>query len=121
MRTHLRTIARKALVLCACAAAPACAGDGEPAAEARCEATEAAPDFLRRLGCRADFEALASEPLDTSIPGARSVKVVIDGLDGDAAYFQNSRKYKVHYEFASKHLSGNGKPVVPSLMKFNET
>ena len=70
------------------------------------------PDFLRRIGCRKDFDALASEPLDASIPGARSVKVVLDTLDGDALYFQNSKKYQIHYEFASAHLSGNGKPLV---------
>ena len=41
----------------------------------------AAPDFLQTIGCRADFEALASAPLDASIPGARSVKFVVDLLE----------------------------------------
>ena len=80
-----------------------------------------APDFLQRIGCLADFDLLASVPLDASIPGARSVKFVVDRRDMDALYFQNSKKYKVHWEFASKHLSGNGKPVVPALSTFNET
>ena len=101
-------------------------GDGAPAEEipeATCEipAGTEAPDFLRTIGCTDDFLALASEPLDATIPGARAAKVVLDTLDGDALYFQNSKKYQIHYEFASKHLSGNGRPIVPSLMKFNET
>jgi len=91
--------------------------------ERACEIAEddSAPDFLQGIGCRADFDALASEPLDATIPGARSVKVVLDQLDGDALYFQNSGKYKIHYEFAAAHLSGEDRPFVPSLSEFNQT
>jgi hypothetical protein len=78
-------------------------------------------EFADQLGCLTDFEQLASEPLDASIPGARSVKVVLDQLGGDALYFQNSNEYKIHYEFASSHLSGNGLPIVPGLSEFNRT
>jgi pyruvate,water dikinase len=81
----------------------------------------AAPDSLARIDCQKDFEALSSLPLDDSIPGARSGKVVLDRQDGDALYFQNSSKYKIHYEFASSHLSGDGKPIVTSLSEFNST
>ncbi|MDQ2646200.1 MAG: PEP/pyruvate-binding domain-containing protein [Myxococcota bacterium] len=76
-------------------------------------------DFAARIGCRADFDALASLPLDQSIPGARSGKVVLDTQDGDKVYFQNSKKYAIHYEFASTHLSGNGLPFVDDLATFN--
>lgn len=79
------------------------------------------PDYAQQLGCLADFEALASEPADASIPGATSVKTVIDRLDGDALYFQNSQRYCVHWEFASEHLSGDGLPIVPELGLFNAT
>ena len=80
-------------------------------------------DFVTRLGCRGDFDALASLPLDQSIPGARSTKVVLDQLDpsGDKLYFQDSEKYKIHYEFVSANLSGNGRPFVDTLASFNET
>jgi hypothetical protein len=78
-----------------------------------------APDFARQIGCKSDFDLLASAPLDISIPGARSMKFVIDTLDRDALYFQNSTKYAIHWDFASKHLSGNGKPIVPALASFN--
>lgn len=92
-----------------------------PDAAGNAEASSAAAEFAAQLGCLADFEQLASEPLDASIPGARSAKVVLDQLGGDALYFQNSNEYKIHYEFASTHLSGNGLPIVPSLSDFNRT
>lgn len=79
------------------------------------------PDFTNTLGCEADFTTLASEPLGASIPGAISVKTVIDQADGGTLYFQNSKTYQIHWDFASAHLSGNGKPIVPSLSQFNTT
>ena len=77
------------------------------------------PDFAQQLGCQADYDALASQPADASIPGATSVKTVLDRSDGDALYFQNSQRYCVHWDFASEHLSGNGLPLVPELAQFN--
>jgi hypothetical protein len=81
----------------------------------------APPDSVSRIVCQADFEALASAPLDDSIPGARSGKVVLDQQDADALYFQNSNKYKIHYDFVSEHLSGNGKPIVSSRSYFADS
>ncbi|MEO5769480.1 MAG: hypothetical protein ABIS92_14100, partial [Polyangia bacterium] len=87
-------------------------------------AATATPDFLTRLGCPGDFLALSSEPLDSTIPGARSGKVVLDTQDvkvpDGALYFQNSAKYKIHYQFASAHLSGPEHPLVSSLSEFNQ-
>jgi hypothetical protein len=79
----------------------------------------ATPDYVQHIGCTADFQALASEPIDATLPGARSTKVVLDQQSGTALYFQNTVKYQIHYEFASTHLSGNGLPVVPALAEFN--
>lgn len=100
----------------------ACGNDGQTQ-EGTCliAVGDASPDSLSQLTCRADFDALASEPLDSSLPGAQSVKVVLDTADGNALYFQNSKKYKIHYEFASTHLSGQGRPLIPSLSAFNQT
>ena len=84
-------------------------------------ATGTAPDYSPTIGCQEDFTALASVPLDASIPGAVSLKSVIDLADGGKLYFQDSKKYKIHWEFASTHLSGGGKPLVPSLAVFNQT
>jgi hypothetical protein len=78
-------------------------------------------EFLQRIGCSADFNALASQPIDADLPGARSVKVVLDTADHDALYFQNSQTYKIHYAFASTHLSGHGLPLVAQLADFNAT
>src|SRR5262245_57354074 len=51
---------------------------GPPLVEGACMIdASAVPKFVQKLNCTADFEALASEPLDNSIPGARSGKVVL--------------------------------------------
>lgn len=100
----------------------ACSGADNQTQEGACQIGEGAvPDSLSTLTCRADFDALASEPLDSSLPGAQSVKVVMDLADSSALYFQNSKKYKIHYEFASTHLSGQGRPLIPALSEFNQT
>jgi hypothetical protein len=79
------------------------------------------PDFSHQLGCEDDFTVLASDPLDASIPGASSVKTVIDRSDGDTLYFQHSERYPIHWDFAWANLSGNGLPIVPELGLFNAT
>ena len=78
-------------------------------------------DYASELGCRADYVALASQPADASIPGATSVKVVVDRADDSALYFQNSKRYCIHWDFASAHLSGGDRPVVAPLGQFNLT
>jgi hypothetical protein len=86
------------------------------------DADGGAPDYLEHIGCFTDFEFLASAPIDETIPGARSAKVVLDQEGGDALYFQNSEKYKIHWNFASAYLStANGLPLVPGLPDFNKT
>jgi len=92
----------------------------DPGACAIAEGAET-PDYLEALRCASDFDALASAPLDTSLPGARSVKVVFDRDGGDRLYFQNSQKYLIHHDFAADHLSGGGLPIVPSLATFNQS
>src|SRR5687767_12991650 len=84
MRSQTVTRASAAVAATACAAwfgACSSGGDAEPVIqEGICQLAEGqtSSDYLRVIGCRRDFEALASEPLDTSLPGARSVKVVLD-------------------------------------------
>jgi hypothetical protein len=79
------------------------------------------PDFAAELGCGADYAALASQPTDASIPGATSVKVVVDRAAGNTLYFQNSKRYCVHWDFAASHLSGGELPMVAPLSQFNLT
>ncbi|MBL8915324.1 MAG: hypothetical protein JNM17_31765 [Archangium sp.] len=95
--------------------------DAGPSRAWECAATTASPESLRELGCLTDYTVLASVPVSASIPGARSVKVVLDTADSNALYFQNSVMYQVHYEFVSTHLSGGALPVVPALSQFNQT
>ncbi|MFO0648313.1 MAG: PEP/pyruvate-binding domain-containing protein [Polyangiales bacterium] len=111
------------------AATARCGSDAAPAQPVDVHITEGActiatgataPDSLRQIQCSADFNALASEPLDATLPGARSVKVIYDTATG-SLYFQNSQRFQIHYAFVSTHLSGNGMPVVPSLTEFNTT
>jgi hypothetical protein len=104
----------------------ACSSDesNDPAADAtiterECQIKGEAPDSAPELPCLADFEALASVPVDASLPGARSVKVVLDQAGTETLYFQNSQKYQIHYEFVSEHLSGGDLPLVPTLSSFN--
>jgi hypothetical protein len=79
------------------------------------------PDSLASIACTSDFLALASEQVDESIPGARSVKVVLDQADANALYFQHSVRFPIHYEFVSTHLSGGTRPIVPDLATFNSS
>jgi pyruvate,water dikinase len=125
--TVCRVRATSALILTlALAPLPGCGGGKT---EFKCEGTSGADggtvDYLLTMGCAADFEAFASEPLDSSIPGARSAKVVFDTFDNDTIdptlYFQNSKKYKIHYDFASEYLSGPARPRVPAIGEFNRT
>jgi hypothetical protein len=80
------------------------------------------PEFAQQIGCQNDFDLLAADPYDASIPGAHSAKTVIDRLDKNALYFQNSDLYPIHWDFCSTHLSGtDGLPFVPELSTFNST
>ncbi len=98
----------------------ACTGTEETVWECAVTDGEAAL-YSTRIGCDTDFDHLASAPLDASIPGARSVKTVVDRADGNALYFQDSVTYPIHWDFAVEHLSGDGLPLVPSLGEFNTT
>lgn len=113
VRAHLLVLA----AALACEAVPPT--EPEPEGCALEEGEDA--EFVQRIGCLADFEALASVPLDANLPGARSTKVVQDHADGDALYFQDSVLYPIHYEFVSAHLSGDELPLVPQLSEFNVT
>jgi hypothetical protein len=81
-----------------------------------------ATEYLTYIGCNNDYVTLASKPLTSSIPGAISAKVVMDQANGNALYFQNSKRYPIHYDFASTHLGFNqGYADVGTLVEFNRT
>lgn len=79
------------------------------------------PNSSAKIGCADDFSALASVPMDASIPGAASLKTVMDLEDAENLYFINSKKFKVHYDFISDQLNQSGKPAIPKLSDFNKT
>ena len=99
-------------------AAADAAPDAGPAWECTIPAGEK-PDFIGVMGCEDDFFTLASRPIDASIPGARSLKTVIDRSDDFALYFLNADKYPIHHTFAKEHLSGQGLPLVGDIGSFS--
>jgi hypothetical protein len=110
------------LALSALILAPGCS-DSAPARAWACgiQGTEA-PDFVTQIGCRADFEQLASEPLVSTLPGARSVKTSIDRDEAGALAFQNSTRFPIHWDFLSTNRSvAQGLSRVPALAEFNQT
>lgn len=96
--------------------------DTGPATEWTClTEVDEKPDVLKQIGCERDFKALAAEPSDSSLPGAWSVKVIIDRVDDNTLYFQNSVTYPLHYNYASQHLSAVGDlPVIADQAAFND-
>lgn len=103
--------------------ATACGDDAarEPSRDWECVATDADFDSLPEIGCQDDFDAAATEPTDSSLPGARTVKTLIDRVDDGALHFLNTEKYPLHYTFASEHLSAKGDlPLIASQAEFND-
>jgi pyruvate,water dikinase len=120
-----------AIVLCVALLAPAsCAGQDDDAATSTPAETTRDwqcqldgnddPDYAQELGCKEDFLKLASEPMTADIPGARSIKTVIDLRDNNALYFQNSTRYKIHHDFVSAHLSKPGLAPIGNVGDFNK-
>lgn len=101
---------------------PGCS-DSPPARAWACGIQGApAPDFVTEIGCASDFEQLASEPLVSTLPGARSVKTSIDRDADGALAFQNSTRFPIHWDFLSNHRSvAQGLSRVPPLAEFNQS
>ncbi len=117
-------VALPALLLAACGPEPANKKKGPPDAAAcvpdvartdwDCTAAgQTDPNYLDEIGCLADFDLVAADPLDASIPGARSAKTVIDRWDDHRVYFQNSTRYPIHEMFVDDNLVGPGLPPKP--------
>jgi len=96
-------------------------GDANQVKEGPCQIEGTAPDSLSTITCKADFDAMSAAPFDSALPGSTSMKVILDRLDGDSLWMQNTKKYDIHFKFASMHLSGQGRPIVGNLSAFNTT
>jgi pyruvate, water dikinase len=77
----------------------ACAADADRA----CEAETPLP-ARPELRCAAEFEGQAARPLDASLPGALTVKTIVDQAEADAVYFLDTNAYPMHKAFAVEHL-----------------
>lgn len=78
----------------------AVAACGDPAAT--CDPTVA--PSRERLGCVDEFAAQAARPLDSSLPGATTVKTIVDQADGDRVHFMDTNRYPLHRAFAVEQL-----------------
>lgn len=115
-----RVLALGGLVMLAAACDTSSPDEAEPPAVCLLAADDV-PDSTDRIGCDDDFIALASRPLNASIPGARSAKVLVDRADGDALYYMNTGRYSRHFEFAAAFLSDEPLPPVLDIALFNQT
>ncbi|NMC69454.1 MAG: hypothetical protein GYA57_05210 [Myxococcales bacterium] len=88
---------------------------GEDFVPGPCDEGPAVP-FRSTLDCLAEFEAQSARPLDASLPGARTVKTVIDTTRDDAVYFQDTGRYPLHRTFAVEQLGWP--PVLDFTMQY---
>ncbi len=86
--------------------AVACSGDDDDDDDGgppECDEGPAEPSRAT-LDCLAEFDAQGARPLDASLPGATTVKTVIDQAHEDAVHFQDTTTYPLHRTFAIEHL-----------------
>jgi hypothetical protein len=82
------------------AALAACGGAGDTPPEC----TDGREPFRQTLVCASEFEGQAASPLDSSLPGATTVKTIIDRAADSALYFIDTQAYPLHSTFAREHL-----------------
>ena len=91
-----------------------CGGGGDSLGP--CE-PDGEPPSLDQLSCREEFDLLATRPLDSSLPGAFTIKTIIDQAQEDAVYFLDTERYPIHQRFASEHLGWPpGQPFVTEYL-----
>lgn len=84
---------------------------GACGAETQCDSSR--QPARERLGCLAEFQAQAARPLDSALPGAYTVKTIIDQASADRVYFQDTVTYPLHRSFAVAQLGyPQGMPFV---------
>ena len=96
----MRAPRRSILLLAALACAAAACGDETRA----CDTTGVPQPGRNDLVCQAEFEAQATRPFDASLPGALTMKTLVDRADGDRPWFPDTETYPLHKDFAIAHL-----------------
>jgi hypothetical protein len=79
------------------------AGCGGPDLRRLCEPGTPLPS-RSVLSCAAEFDAQAARPMDSALPGAFTIKTIVDQANGDAVHFLDTNAYPVHRTFAVDHL-----------------
>jgi len=57
-----------------------------------------------QIRCMQEFHSQADRPMDAALPGAFTVKTIVDQADGDAVHFLDTTSYPMHRAFAVDHL-----------------
>ena len=78
----------------------ACGGDDPD--PPTCE--DAPVAFRTELSCEAELRAQATRPLDAALPGAITIKTIVDRAQDDRVTFQDTAAYPVHSRFAIEQL-----------------
>jgi hypothetical protein len=78
----------------------ACGGDDPD--PPTCE--DAPVAFRTELSCEAELAAQATRPLDAALPGAITIKTIVDRAQDHRVTFQDTAAYPVHSRFAIEHL-----------------
>ena len=97
----IRRLVRPLLALVALAAALPAAGCGD---DPVCDVSGVAQPGRNRLVCAAEFEAQADRPFDESLPGALTMKTIVDRADGDKPWLLDTAVYPLHRLFAVAFL-----------------
>ena len=80
-----------------------------------CDAAGPVP-AREHLTCEAEFLTQAARPLDAALPGAFTVKTIVDRQEGDRPYFLDTNAYPLHRPFAVEHLGYP--PALPFLDQY---
>lgn len=76
-------------------------------------------DWMRTIGCQADYELLWTERTDAVFARTRTINWLIDREDGDRVFFVNTEEWALHYFFAAAYLDYVETTPVGSHEEFN--
>lgn len=81
-----------------------------------CDTNAYAQPSRSRIRCAPEFKAQAARPMDASLPGAWTIKTIVDQTHADTPYFLDTNTYPMHRDFAVKYL--NYPPTAPFVNEY---